>query len=535
MQKRGLSNIVITVLVVLVSLIAVAIVWSFLRPVFTRSGVEFQTSTLCSEIDLSPQKCLRFAGAGGVRDEGGVYDKVVVRVKVDRGVVAGFLATVEYNDQTFLTKELEETIETYETRAIDTFTSYEPGGLFPVKARATALVKLDSGEIVPCTESDITVMCGVGTGSGGDSPCVSNSDCPANHVCTDGVCTFYSNDDGYCTSDADCDSGYVCRSGYCAVRSSPGGGGGGGGDGGDTGCEDGDGDGYSAASCGGSDCNDGNSAVHPGASENCGNEVDDNCNGLTDLDDEECDLSCPDDDVDGYQDEACGGTDCDDGDDGIHPEASENCGNGVDDDCNGLIDGADPQCAGPICVDGDSDGYDTCDPAEGGDTLPADCDDGDEFVNPGVIETYSGGGPVICSDHTDNDCDGVVDETPDCPSSCDSLPFMSWTCSDSCGAGYQHYYLGDSGDPCYDLQCCVALGCDEIGGVCDTYGIGCMGSDHLQHGDMDCDPSGSTFCCGLEECPGECGSGGCGPGQVVYNPSNFWCITQGSEFCCVET
>lgn len=59
--------------------------------------------------------------------------------------------------------------------------------------------------------------------------------------------------------------------------------------------------------------------------------------------------TCSDVDGDGFvQGSTCGGLpggDCAPLDPTIHPRAVENCRNGKDDDCNGLIDGADPQCA----------------------------------------------------------------------------------------------------------------------------------------------------------------------------------------------
>jgi hypothetical protein len=58
---------------------------------------------------------------------------------------------------------------------------------------------------------------------------------------------------------------------------------------------------------------------------------------------------CQDADLDGYEDAACGGTDCNDGNALINPGMTEDCANGVDDDCDGLKDGADPEC-GSSCV-----------------------------------------------------------------------------------------------------------------------------------------------------------------------------------------
>jgi len=47
---------------------------------------------------------------------------------------------------------------------------------------------------------------------------------------------------------------------------------------------------------------------------------------------------CDDSDIDGYEDYACGGTDCDDSESAVNPGATEVCGDSIDNNCDGSID-----------------------------------------------------------------------------------------------------------------------------------------------------------------------------------------------------
>ncbi|MCP4916825.1 MAG: hypothetical protein GY913_07850 [Proteobacteria bacterium] len=121
--------------------------------------------------------------------------------------------------------------------------------------------------------------------------------------------------------------------------------------------------------------------INPGATEVPYNGVDEDCDGV-DL----CDV-----DMDGYDSELCdGGNDCNDDNELIHPGAADENGaaDGIDNDCDGIIDSPDRDGDGWMVSDGD-------------------CDDQNAEVNPAVEE--------LCDDFLDNNCDGFYNENCDYP------------------------------------------------------------------------------------------------------------------------
>ena len=159
-------------------------------------------------------------------------------------------------------------------------------------------------------------------------------------------------------------------------------------------CTDNDGDGFGVGKdCVLADCDDNNKAVYPWAPETCGDNKDDNCNKIAD---DGCNgRQCVDRDADGYGVGAgCPGPqDCDDKSRTTNPKAAEKCGDGLDNDCDGV---ADDGCKGTVDNDGDGVGVGG---VSGG---QPDCNDKDASVKPDQKET--------CGDGIDNDCDGTVDD-----------------------------------------------------------------------------------------------------------------------------
>ncbi len=143
------------------------------------------------------------------------------------------------------------------------------------------------------------------------------------------------------------------------------------------------------------DCNDGITSIAPDVDEDYFDGIDNDCDGVVDF-------GTLDIDEDGY---AATGGDCDDENDERHPGHPEVV-DGQDNDCNELIDDGttawdddgDGWCEGPTCAD---------------ESLSGDCDDRSDDVSPadGLPDgRFAFPGATELADWYDNDCDVIVDE-----------------------------------------------------------------------------------------------------------------------------
>ncbi|MFZ1632946.1 MAG: MopE-related protein [Chitinophagales bacterium] len=233
------------------------------------------------------------------------------------------------------------------------------------------------------------------------------------------------------------------------------------------------------------DCNDGDAAINPAATEVC-NGVDDNCDGNIDegltfttyyadadgdtYGDAGSSTSTCDGAPEGYVSDA---TDCNDADAAVNPGATEVC-NGIDDNCDGNIDEGLTFTTYYADADGDTYGdagssTTTCDGAPEGYVSDAtDCNDADAAVNPGATEVCNG---------IDDNCDGNIDE------------------------GVQNTYYADADGDSYGDAGSTTMACSAPEGYVSD-------ATDCNDGDASVNPAGTEVCNGIDDnCDGNIDEG----------------------------
>lgn len=102
------------------------------------------------------------------------------------------------------------------------------------------------------------------------------------------------------------------------------------------------------------DCNDTDATIHAGAAEILANGIDDNCNGLVDEVAGIPSSSPLDDDTDGT---SVAQGDCNDHNSSVYPGRAESVGDRIDNDCDGLADEAADDTPSSDTSDQDGDGF----------------------------------------------------------------------------------------------------------------------------------------------------------------------------------
>ncbi|MEC8424066.1 MAG: lamin tail domain-containing protein, partial [Myxococcota bacterium] len=249
------------------------------------------------------------------------------------------------------------------------------------------------------------------------------------------------------------------------------------------------------------DCDDTDAGDYPGAPETVGNEDDEDCDGseicYVDADDDgyrlastvaSADDDCPDAGEAPASDPA---GDCDDGDAGDYPGATETVGNEDDEDCDGY----------EICfVDADNDGQ-RPDSTSTVASLDTDCDDSGEAdatepttdCDDSAAQVYLGATEIV-GNEVDNDCDGTevcyvdVDSDGYRPDSVTTVASTDDDCADTGEASSS----APDGD-CDDATTAINPGATELIG--DGVDQDCDGNETCyadSDGDGDADESGGT-------------------------------------------
>ena len=342
---------------------------------------------------------------------------------------------------------------------------------------------------------------------------------------------------------------------------------------------DGDGDGYGSGAVtfcdvpatgyadNATDCDDSESAIHPGGSEVCDSaNNDEDCSGAADNDDASAtgaSLFYADADADGYGgdvsvsmcDAEAGYTsnsaDCDDSSSAVSPAAREVCDAAdVDEDCDGLSDDADSSTTGETTfyADADSDGYggstsaSACEMPSGYVSSSTDCDDTDANVSPAEVERCD-------ASDTDEDCNGLADNsdpaalgTTSYYVDADGDTYGSTSSTDVCDAGSGY---STNATDCNDADASAHPGGTEVladgkDGDCDgtetcyvdADGDAYKSASTVVSADGDCSDSGEALSSQPTDCDDSDGTINAGEAEVVGDGVDSDC--DGTELCYVD-
>jgi len=143
-NKKGISDVVTTVLIVLLSLVAVAIVWSFLSPLITKSGTQISQTQACLSASLEVASCKVASGT--------LYNVTVHRNAGAADVEEMKLKLIFLNaDGSGTTKAFEQTDDT--PGELETYLYQQPVGFIAENVAVAAGIPDAKGDINYCPSS----------------------------------------------------------------------------------------------------------------------------------------------------------------------------------------------------------------------------------------------------------------------------------------------------------------------------------------------------------------------------------------------
>ena len=266
--------------------------------------------------------------------------------------------------------------------------------------------------------------------------------------------------------------------------------------------------------------------------EICTNGIDDNGNGLTDCADAP---TCPAGITCDAGGKTCGGGACSvcTGKGGAPQVAEVSCGDGFDNDCDGLSDCADPECAGDVCNSA---------PSTAGGLTTGVC----VATTRACTCTATPETGAKCGDGLDNDCDGTIDcEDTDCQDrgaggqacdglghSCSAAVASASSCSVCTGNGgaaqVSETDCADGKDndcdglgDCADLDCASAFAvCTATGKTCNPLSASCVCQGPEAARELTCRDGQDNDCDGRIDCAdADCASVACTAFGSVCSPT----------------
>ena len=134
-DKKGVSEVVANVLIVLLVIVGVAVIWSVVKPTIDKSAKGIETGTACTGVSLEVVSCAR-----GAND----WD-VVVKRNTGAGELTGLKLIFE--DATEATSVVDAgAITGFDELETQTFTSFDDGAITATKVNVAAVV---GGELCP--------------------------------------------------------------------------------------------------------------------------------------------------------------------------------------------------------------------------------------------------------------------------------------------------------------------------------------------------------------------------------------------------